>query len=366
MKEKRINFKSKTFYNLIFGLTILAILAKIYQYTFMKAYSFGIMSKILGWLNTTYIPKDNSYAFPLKIYRHINFFGFSTNLEWSIFWCVLMNVVFLILLLKYRSQYCRKELIFIYASMFILDVFVFNMNKDLIQLIIVLIIYGIINCSKLKNSIKIIMVSRILLYESIVFRPYYILIAGLMILCYFVLKKMLAKEKNDGKNNKVILIIVILMISMFVGIFCTKFIFPDSYNQLIHRRDNLENDIDANTLITNWITGDSFEIYCLNYCINFIRICFPIELLLKGPFYIFFVIYQLFLTRNILIGIKHMDKRILCCMSFVLAYWLTLVASESDFGTLVRHQSILFMFYMMIVRNNINIKVGRKLKNEEN
>lgn len=344
-------FNAKTFYNLFFGFIILAILAKVYQYTMMKAYSFGIMTRLLNWLYTDIIPIDNSYAFPLKIYRYIRFLGFSTNLEWSIFWTIIMNFIFLVLVINHKDKYSTEEFIFIFASMFILDVFVFNMNKDLIQCLVLLIVYAIMKNKKLKNPVKVCMVALLFIWESICFRPYYILIGGLLVLNYFTLGKIISSRSKITKK-KVIFSIIITLIIMFAGIFVMQFVVPDSYNQLVHRRDNLENDIDANTVILDWIKGDNFITYCLNYCINFVRICIPIELVFKGKFYIIFVVYQLYLTWNLIKGIKNIDKKTLCYKAFILAYWMTLVASESDFGTLVRHQSILFMCYLMLVKDN--------------
>lgn len=350
---KKIN--AKTFYNLIFAFLILAILAKIYQYTMMKAYSFGIMNRILKYIYSGTISPDPSYAFPVKLYRYIKFLGFQTNLEWSIFFAAIMNIVFFILLIKFKDKYSKQETIFIYASMFILDVFVFNLNKDLIQAIMVLIMYGVIRNNKLNNIAKLIIVFFILFFESVNFRPYYILIAGLLILNYFVFNRFTKTEKAITKK-KVAITVVIMLLLMFTGIFLTKYVQPDSYEQLVHRRDNIERDIDANTIITDWIKGDNYIIYCINYIINFARICFPIELIFKGKFYIIFVIYQIYLTINMIKGIKKINKESICYKSFILAYWMTMVASESDFGTLVRHQSILIMFYMMLINDNLKLK----------
>lgn len=357
-------FNAKTFYNLALVLVILAVAAKVYQYTMMKAYSFGIMNRILQYIYSDVIPSDPSYAFPVKIYRYISFISFQTNLEWSIFFVAIMNVVFLILLIKFKDIYSKQETIFIYASMFILDVFVFNLNKDLIQAVMVLIMYGVIKNNKIGNRAKLIILFAILLFESINFRPYYILIAGLLLLNYFIFNR-LTKTKKAITKRKVMITIIVMLLIMFLGIFLTKYIQPDSYEQLVHRRDNIERDIDANTIITDWVKGDNYIIYCINYVINFVRICFPIELLFKGSFYIIFVIYQIYLTINMIKGIKSINKEAIIYKSFILAYWMTMVASESDFGTLVRHQSILIMFYMMLINDNLKLK-EKEVNDKEN
>ena len=128
---------------------------------------------------------------------------------------------------------------------------------------------------------------------------------------------------------------------------------PDAYEQLVLRRSTLLEDIDANTLILNLYPGFSFASFCINYVINLFRILFPLELIRKIK-YIPFVVYQLYLTYNLFLGLKNNRKEQFVNLSFLLAYTLMLVASESDFGTLVRHQSVLMFSYLYLINSNLS------------
>ena len=343
MKEKKLLNKD-TFYMLLLIFPI-AVLAKVYQYKFTGSNNFGIMSYMLDAIYNGNTYDFKSYTFPVKIYSLFSFLGFKTNLAWSIFYTIIFNLIIFALLLKYK-KYSLKEYIFIYASMFILSWTVMNMNKDLIQLMFLLFIYAICS-SKLKNFWKLVLSATVFLFESLVFREYYILVAGLLIIVYFVFSKRL---KNPDRNHY-FLDLALIFIIFFGGVFCAKFISPSSYNELIGRRDHLDNMEGVTTIIANKIEGDSYPVFMVNYVINFIRICFPLELIGYGAKYFIFFLYQLMITWYLFKSLRTINKNNLIYVSVILAYTIMMVASESDFGTLVRHQSVLLMFYVAMFKN---------------
>lgn len=334
----------------------LLIVAKIFQYNFMGEDNFIIMDYILSYLREIDLPIDKSFAFPIQVYRLFSFLPFTTNLQWSIFWSSIVSVVLFCMLLKYR-KFTIIEYIFIFANLFIIDLTVLNMNKDLIQLIIMLFIYSIIK-SKFKDLTKVIIISLIFLIESLIFRSYYILIAGLILLIYFILKYFVGL--SEVKKKSTIKAMFLILFFMFLGIYLMKFISYSYYDKLINRRDILSSEsITAATKIIDLIPKSGYVFFILNYFLNFLRICFPVELLFKGIQYVPFIIYQIFLTINMYKLVKRSNKKNYIMVSLLLAYWLTLAASESDFGTLVRHQSILLFFYLDM------LKINKGEENEE-
>lgn len=335
------------------------IIAKYYQFNMLNSNAFGIITRLIRWLHTEIIPSDPSYAFPLQFYRNLKFLPFQTALEWGIFWSLVMNFIFFIIFLRKEKKYTIEEYIFIYASMFILDVFVFNINKDLVQCLIFLIVYFIAR-KKISKNKKILLSSLTLIIESICFRPYYIFGAATIVISYFVLNKFI----DTRKSNNIIKVLFLILILMFTMIYVTQYIKPDSYIELLERRDTLDEDIEAITVIIDWLPGDGYFNYCINYIINLFRICFPVELLKIGAKYIPFFIYQIYLTINMIKTLNNVNKKNIVNISIVLGYWLMLFASESDFGTLVRHQAILLPFYLEIIRNNLMLKKGVKTKYE--
>ena len=361
-----MNLNKKPIYRSTFVMLLLIfpiiIFGKLYQFKLLNGYAFGIINRIIEWLPTEIIPTDNSYAFPLQFYRVFSFLPFDTALEWAIFWAIVMNIIFFIILLKKYKTYTMQEYIFIYASMFILDVFVFNINKDLVQCLVLLLVFFAMNL-KCSNRLKIFLAALILGIESIYFRSYYILGAATSIMVYFILSIFIKKDKK--KKTSTILSIISVLILLFLMIFAAQYIAPEAYEQLIGRRDTIAEDLDANTVISDWLPGDGYSNYCINYIINMFRICFPLELLLKGIKYIPFVIYQIYLAINIIKSMRHINKKHLANLSFIIGYWLMMFASESDFGTLVRHQAILLPFYLDMIKDNIRYKESRK-SNEKN
>lgn len=327
----------------------MAIIAKVIQYTMMGTENFIIMDYILKYLRTDTLPLDKSFAFPIQVYRMVSFLPFNNNLEWSVFFTAIFSVIIFIILLNYK-KFNIKQYIFIFASLFIIDLTVLNMNKDLIQLSTMIVIFGIIR-SKQKNIFKVIEISMIFFVESLLFRAYYILIAGFVVMIYFIMKYIVGLKKIERKNT--VKAIIITMIFMFIGIYITKYISYSAFDTLINRRDVLNSDsITAATKIVDLIRGTGYKYFIINYVINFFRIAFPIELLFKGVQYIPFVIYQLFITINIYKLVKKINKYNIVLISLLLAYYLTLTASESDFGTLVRHQSILLFLYLDMLKIN--------------
>lgn len=345
MKKKKMINKN-TFYALLMIFPI-AALAKFYQYKFTGGNNFGIMGYMLYALYNGSTIELKAYSFPLKIYSLFKFLGFQTNLAWSIFYTVIFNIIIFFLLLKYK-HYSLKEYIFIYASMFILSWTVLNMNKDLIQLIFLIIVY-IICSSKLSNFWKMLLSASVFAIEALVFREYYVLVAGLLVIVYFILSKTI----NNTTKKHFLSSMIIIFILFFVGIFCTKFIFPSSYDELVNRREHLgQLDEEVTTIIADVIEGNSYPIFIVNYLINFVRICIPIELIGYGIKYFVFFIYQLMITFSLFKSMKTINKNNLIYVSVILAYTIMMAASESDFGTLTRHQSVLLMFYIGMFKNS--------------
>ena len=355
-----MSLKTKPIYRSTFIMLLMvfpiAILAKIYQYNFTDGSNFGIMTYMLDALYSGKVYNMKSFDFPIKIYSLFKFLGFQTNLQWSIFYTAIFTVIIFVMLLK-NKKYTMKEYIYIYASMFILAWTVMNMNKDLIQLMFLLLIYGFYML-KLKNKTKVLIGAIILFIESLVFRDYYILVAGLSIISYFFLEREL---KKDQKQN-FIRAIILIFVTFFIGVFCYQFISYESYDKLINRRDELADRDEVTTIIKNPIEGDSYPIFIANYIINFIRICFPVELIVHGAKHMIFFAYQLMTTITLIKSMRKINKNNLVYLSSILAYTIMLVASESDFGTLVRHQAVLLMFYVGLFKSSE--KVGDS--NEKN
>lgn len=335
-----------TFYLLLLIFPV-AFFAKIYEYNFMDDNAFVIIRYILNGVYNNILTGDKSFDFPILIFSFFKFLPIGNNIiNWGIFNAIIMNIVCFIILLR-NEKYTIVEYIFLYFTIFILNFTVFDINKDIVQFIVVLFIYMIFSLKKLNNKLKVIFCFTILLLESLVFREYYILTAGLFILIYIMLLGLIKQSNKQSTIAKIIFIFLFF----FLAVYIMKYISYESYNQLINRRASLEY-IEANTLIKNLIPGTSYGTFCINYIINLFRCMFPIELIGMGIKYIIFAIYQFYISANIIKSIKKINHLNLLWVAFILAYSMTLAASESDFGTFVRHQSVLIFFYAFLFRKN--------------
>lgn len=344
---------------------LLAILAKIYEYKYMDQNAFILINYILTGIYQGALTGYNSVDFPIKVLSIFKFLNLTNPISSGIFCAIVMNTICFFILSCKGKKYKSSEYIFIYITMFILNFTTFDFNKDIIQFWIVLFIYVIIT-SKIKSNIKkIILVLGVILLESILFRSYYLLIFGLFPIICSLLSELSKKDiAINKKKRKIIINVVLIFLIFYLITYLMQFLSYSSYLELINRRNNLEN-IDANTMIRNLVSGNGFMSFCINYFINLIRCMIPIELFLKGIKYAAFALYQFYITINIIKALFNLNKNNILSCSFILAYCMTLAASESDFGTFVRHQSVLMIFYLyLIVDNHRKKKIGEEINYE--
>lgn len=326
---------------LFFMLIFIAVVAKIYQYNFAEERNFTIMNFILDGINYGKMMGSTSFDFPIRVYSCFKWLGITTNLGWSIFWCGIGNIIIYLFFVLKKIKLSIIQIVFIAMSMFILDFMVFNANKDMIQFLFVVLCYVIVTNGLLKDWIKVILVSLVLLFEAYSFRSYYVITFGMFIVIY-LLYIMFMNRKTKPKHFAIKFISLVLL-SFFLIVFAASIVSHDMYEELVFRRDSLEN-LESNTTILNLIDGESFVSFVMNYLINAIRMCFPIEILTNGITNMAFSIYQICLSVFFISKMRYMNRKNLLVFAFVFAFMLTMFAAESDFGTLTRHQSIIFFF----------------------
>ena len=78
---------------------------------------------------------------------------------------------------------------------------------------------------------------------------------------------------------------------------------------------------------------------------------FPIELLLLGPKYFIYVLYQLMITLVVLKNTKNINKyspRRRIALYIYIAFLMGSATFEPDFGSWIRHEAVLFPIFMLI------------------
>ncbi|MGM9970055.1 MAG: hypothetical protein ACI35S_06645 [Anaeroplasma sp.] len=329
--------KQDKFIVLLIFIPLVAIFAKYYQFNYLSDMAFSTSNRILDMVLRHDFSSNDSFSFAARFYSYINFFNLDTVLKWNIYLAIIFNPILIILFM------CIKrinwiDMILIIATSFILNLFVFNFAKDIVQFIFYLFIV-IFYKSKLKYSFKLIFILLLFLFEGLFFRQYYAFI-GLLFVVAYLLNYFF--EKNNYKRYH--LFPALFILSFIIIMFILMKFFPNYYREFIDARTNFSNDMkEANTLIISIFDFDTFPHFLANYFINALRLLFPFELLTKGfnITYIVFFFYQIFITISFIKIVLSKDvNSVFKCI--LIAYFIVSFGFEPDFGSFVRHESTIF------------------------
>lgn len=366
-----INDKYKT--NKMIAIVILiplTIICKILQFTVLPGKYFYDSGRMLSMStgSNTMQAWGGAYEIVADLFREINILNFTTLQEWAYSLAFIFGIV-LIMMLSRIDEPDNLQLFFIICSIGLLNVYIFNISKDVIQYGIFFLMYLVIINKRIPKILKIIGCFFIFYWESTFFRSYYILMGALFIILYGIIKVIQRKNKPINKNE-VIKIIIIIFITMFLLVYFSQFISYEDYQTLINVRYSVPNP-GAVSAINNLIDDrGNLALYMVNYVINAVRMMFPVELLLNGPFYAPFVIYQIMILYYLVLTIKSLNKNtneiVVLALSAFLGYLLVSFTFEPDFGSFVRHEASTFpILHLMALRKEnyrLNFKGVKKLE----
>ena len=334
-----------------------AIIAKIVLHLFLPSKYFYDSWRMIDMLN--YGKKStmgwSGYKTAVDIHKSWNVFHFGTVLEFSLFYGLIMTIIMMIIVSKTKEMNTR-EVIFVLMATGVLNIYVFTINKEMIQIVYFLAIYIVI-CLPIKNNfIKILGCAGIFYFESLQFRAYYIIMACLVIGIYFIFTWL--RKLHSINKIHIILTVVACFLMVFVFFYLSSFVAKSDYEDALSARDGSVLTVDevgeggATSAIRNPIeVNGNLGIFMYNYVINSVRMMLPIELLIKNPGYFPFVIYQVFILLYVfktLKNIKKLDKRIVVALSCFIAYFLGSVVFEPDFGSWTRHEATTFPILQML------------------
>lgn len=321
------------------------VFVKFMQFKILPNKYFYDSKRILALSNGLTDVTDKSYSFAANFFKSINLFGFKTLSQWAYF-LAFISIILIIFVLAKNQKISLKNFIFVIASVGLLNIYVFNISKDIIQFLFFYLIFIVLSNEIISNQKKLFLSCLILLMEGIVFRVYYLIMAMLMVTIYFIYEKKIKNKKNNKKTIKKILLIALIL--FFMEIFVVQLVSTNNYNSIINARYitniNRESSPDSVTIINDLLGRNAnFIKFILNYLINFVRMLFPIELITKGIKYIPFIFYQLFITFTLFkTSNKLNDKNIMWLITFV-SFIMISVIFEPDFGSFIRHESALFL-----------------------
>lgn len=342
----------------------LTILCKVFQFGVLPSKYFYDSSRILSMSTGSNSMEawGDSYEVVADLFKEINVLGYTSLQDWA--YTLAFIFVFILFFMILRIEEPDKfQLLFIFCSIALLNIYIFNISKDIIQYGIFFLMYMIIINKRIPKLLRVFLCFYIFWWESTFFRSYYILMGVLFIILYTIIKVIQLKIKVVNKKIS-IAIFIIIFATMYILIYSSQFISYEDYETLINIR-YIATNVEAVSAINNWIDDrGSFTLYMVNYIINSIRMMFPIELLLNGFFYIPFVIYQIFILYYLVKTIKGLNREteenIILSLSIFIAYLLVSFTFEPDFGSFVRHESATFPVLHLMVLNKENYKFRKK------
>lgn len=327
-----------------------AVLAKFIQIVLLPDKYFydstRILSMSLGedWM----VAWGGSYETAADLFRSLNFFHFTTLVQWSITLGILFTVLLFVMVNRLPNPDLMQT-VFLLASVGVCNIYIFNIGKDIIQFFYFFLVFLLIQMPIRSVWIKVGLAAAVFVWESVYFRSYYIIIAALTVVCFVVLRYLHYRSRRPTMLTAILTMIALMAVALLM-IWLSQFVAYEDYQSLLTVRDVNLNE-GAVTAIINIFEGESFGIFILNYFINAFRMMVPLELIPKGVFYLPFVIYQLFILYYLIRSyqkIRELSPEHLLALSVFTAYILGSFLFEPDFGSWVRHEAATFPVLHMI------------------
>lgn len=341
-----------------------AILAKIIHLCILPDKYYFDSWRMLSMMNDGNIQAWAGYQNTVDFYDKINVFHLTTLPQWSIVMGIVMTPIMMFIVAR-TKQMEFKECIFTLMATGVLNIYVFSITKETIQMLFFLGIYLIISLPIKNVLFKILMCAGVYYLESTSFRSYYIIMAVMTVFLYMIF--LWIKNRNSITKKHIFMFIVICFLAVFIFFYISKFISYDDYKEALKARDGTTSTIEgAQSAIVNPIeVNGNLGVFMFDYVINAFRMMIPIELLIKSPMYAPFVIYQFFILYyffKTLKNIKQLDSNMLITISCFAAYFFGSVVFEPDFGSWVRHEAATFPILQLMAYKSSPYEEKGKIK----
>lgn len=355
LENKKVRQQNRDI-TLIF-MPLVAILAKMIQFYVLPDKYFFDSWRMLSMMYDGTMAAWAGYQDTVDFYESINFFGLTSITQWSIFMGVIM-MPFMMFIVSRTKEMTLGESLYTMMATGILNIYVFGITKEGIQILFFFLIYIVISLPIKNTLIKLVGCAAVYYWESNIFRSYYIIMAALTVFMYFIFIWLRSREKIRRKH--IILFVMACFIAVFLFLFLSQYISYDDYIQALNARDGTTATAEgANSSIINPIEVNSnLGNFMVDYVINAFRMMVPIELLVKSPVYAPFVVYQVFVMYyffRTVKKLKKLDLKMIVTISCFSAYFLGSVIFEPDFGSWVRHEAATFpILQLLAFQSNIH------------
>ncbi len=357
---------------LIFFAPIIIIFAKIIRYTVLKN-SLVNMSMGLGWPKLMLSGKlefligyqnsdaSNNAAYILQIFKYLGAESFE---DFEIFITIFWNIGLLILLFTSTNKGLSIwQQCFIYMSIGVLNIWDFCLAKEPIQMLYFVAIYCILILERLDINLKFPLCVSVIVLACITYRYYYILIALFIVYSFFILEKIIIKNKKSGFKN-FMLVILLYGILYFVMMNVLKIISPEDFSVFMYFSNKVTT---ATTDMAGIFKSSNLIIITIDYLILVLRMLFPLELVRFGFQYALYAVYQIIISIYIvraIINLKNNSKIKNYALYVYIGFLFGSATFEPDFGSWVRHEAVVLPIIFLIANINNFFEKGY-VKNEK-
>lgn len=298
----------------------------------------------------------SGYETTINIFSKINILGLKTPRQWSI----LLGIIFTLMLVALVSrvkEMSMSECIYTLMATGLMNIYVFNLAKEPIQMTYFFVIMLIILLPIKNTFIKIMGCCGIYYWEANTFREYYIMMAAMVVVLYFIF--LWLRRRRKIKVFYIVLALIVSIASMVAFVYASQYVAPEAYDDVMIVRDKYSND-EATSAINNPIeVNGNFGIWALDYVLAAIRMMIPVEMIVKSPVYAPFFVYQIFVLVYLIRAmknVKRLNTQLLLSLSCFSAYLLGSFVFEPDFGSWVRHEAAAFPIFYLMAYEDLGLK----------
>jgi hypothetical protein len=342
----------------------LAAISKIVQYTFLPPKYFSDSNHILDIIASgpSFLFAPEGYNNTAVFSNAINVFGLTTLQQWSVFYAVIFNVVLFNITRKYAIRTFPAWLWF-FGTCGVLNLYVFNLSKDIFQFMVFLIVYLALRGGKSLSS-KIVISTGVLFFWGLIFRIYYCLIAAYIAMTYILLQYF-------PKIKRLLTMTGLIFSALLVSFILIRFITPENYEVMSTVRRSAETRLgssDGETVMLDAVENDGSPlIFCTNVFLLAVRLMLPVEPLFVGlriRYFLFmgyqFIIAAYYLKTAAAVLRQQAGATQTAAFCVFTGFLLGSGLFEPDFGSWVRHESaiILIMCAMFFKRKGERLQDG--------
>lgn len=278
----------------------------------------------------------------LKIPTDFVSFEVAITITWGIF--------LLLVLMGCRRYVTMSEGIYLALGVIVNSVYCFCLGKEVYQMLFFFLLYFVLRSGQIPGKMKVVLSGLIILLSVTLFRTYYALIfifAGIFCLVVWTDKNTFRKSLKKKLSWKFILKV---FLAMGLGYLILLRIFWSASPGLFNRfRDALLLASDAtsssNTYMENILSehGNNIILITLEYMFAVLRMMFPVELVVLGPKYWFYILYQIIVTLGMIKSVRNWNQNTVeqkIATTLFVGFMFMSATFEVDFGAWIRHGAV--------------------------